>query len=118
MALIDRTVEGGLLRGVERADGLDQALDIVTARNRTAQDGPSQFGVIGKIIEEWVLFLRCCPSCRFSGRRDFWGGGVSAIQNSIPTLRNIVCNCTSSNEPWNPDVVSLLLCLSNAEVRT
>jgi hypothetical protein len=56
MALIDRTVEGGLLRGVERADGLDQALDIVTARNRTAQDGPSQFGVIGKIIEEWVLF--------------------------------------------------------------
>ena len=38
MALIDRTVEGGLLRGVERAGSLDQALDIVMARNRTAQD--------------------------------------------------------------------------------
>ncbi|MGO8419226.1 hypothetical protein ACC807_08045 [Rhizobium ruizarguesonis] len=38
------------------ADGLDQALDIVTARNRTAQDRPSQFGVIGKIIEEWEFF--------------------------------------------------------------
>jgi len=56
MALIDRPIEGRRLRGIERADGLDQALDIVTAGNRTAQDRPSQFGVIGKIIEEWVLF--------------------------------------------------------------
>lgn len=74
MALIDRTVKGGLLRGIVRADGLDQALDIVTARNRTAQERPSQFGVIGKIIEEWVFFS-LLPVMSFSGTRDFWGGG-------------------------------------------
>ncbi|AXA41772.1 hypothetical protein DLJ82_4209 [Rhizobium leguminosarum] len=63
--LLDRPIEGGRLRGVESADGLDQALDVVTIRNRAAQDRPSQFGVIG-IIDEWVLFSVAASPCRTS----------------------------------------------------
>ncbi|MGO6899147.1 hypothetical protein ACCS96_00835 [Rhizobium ruizarguesonis] len=74
MALIDRTVEGGLLRGVERADGLDQALDIVTARNRTAQDVPLSSASSARSSRNGS-FSPLLPVMSFSGTRDFWGGG-------------------------------------------